>query len=182
MPTELQPLTPSQVTEIVRSFPNLKVWHAALSIGTMIRFELGGQVRGAPFRSETELRGTGSLGIWADEWLIEQESVAILHSENPDKSALENLVFELLRGEEIVAFEASDAEPVVKIVFSNGTSIAVHSLTGPDEDEEDLFQLHVPDGRIICFNRLHKFYLADEVDETLLLYWRNDKGPRQEPS
>ena len=165
-------LSAQDVTDIVRSFLDLKVWWAGLHYGPIIYFDLGDQVRGAPFRGEADITGTGYLGIWAYDWRIDVAGEGITSGETVERAFMETEVIELVRGQEIARFALAEDGDEARVFFTNDVCVTVRYDPQSDREDGDLIHIHVPDGRMIFFSKQNGFYLSGDIDETLLLYWR----------
>ena len=163
-------LSSSQVKEILKAFPDLKAWRAGLHHGSIIYFELGDRIRDRPLRGEAELRGSAYLGIWADDWAIRQHGGLIASSKTVTRAVMEGDVQRLVSGLAICGFDLEPGTGTARVWFQDGLSVAVDFRA--EQDDNDLIQLHVPDGRIISLSKGLGFYVSDDVDETLLLHWR----------
>ena len=174
MGSRRQQFSPARVNEIIKSFKGLGVWWVGLHHGSIIYFELGGQISDVPLKGESELRGSAYLGIWADAWRILRQDRVIACSTTVTRAVMEDEIRQSMDGQDICGVELELTTGKVCIRFQGEFSIVIN--VGAEADDEDIIQLHVPDGRIICFARGRGFYLSDDLDETLLLYWRENKN------
>ena len=171
---QIRELTADQVNQWLTDFAlQLTCWKLGLYYGSAVYLEMGDKVPTVTHRGEPETKGAANLVLLSDHWIIRQGERRLAQADTITREYAEMALAPIFIGHRPRQIEIADQALLASIHFTNDVAIDLWlSRQDPLREDDELFNLFLPDGRIVIFDVEHKLHLVLETSKQRLEHWR----------
>lgn len=153
--------------------PHLTCWKLGLYYGSVVYMEMGDKVPTLTYRGEPDVKGAANLALLADYWVIRHHEQKLAQADTITREYAETFLAPKFIGQRPRYVEVADQALLASIHFTGDLAIDLWlSRQDPLQEDDELFNLFLPDGRIVIYDVDHKLHLSEEISERTAAHWR----------
>ena len=164
-------ITVSQLNELLSSFQPIRCWRFGRYLGSMLTFDFGAQLVIKTHDLMAAAEGCLVIGVRNVLWAAEDGGRTITSAEDVDDAIFANDLAWRPIGAALNLIESTAGGLWISFRFDNGFALKVDA-TNTWKTESDIFEITLPDGRIVVLGHEGALELLDEIEPIRAEQWR----------
>lgn len=165
-------LTVAELDEHLSAFRNLRCWRFGKYLGSMLTLDFGSQIGVKTHDSTVVAEGELLIGIRNVFWSAADGDHKLTTAEDVNDEVFETRLVPLVVGASLASISSTQDGRQIIFSFDNGFMLTVDS-TNMWHSGGDLFEIKVPDGRIIVLDEGGTIEVLDEVEQLRAELWHS---------
>jgi len=165
-------LTVTELNEHLSAFRHLRCWRFGKYLGSMLTLDFGSQIGVETHDSTVVAEGELLIGIRNVFWSAADGDHKLTTAEKVTDEVFETQLVPLAVGASLASISSTQDGRQIIFSFDNGLRLIVDS-TNMWQSGGDLFEIKLPDGRIIVLDEEGAIEVLDEVEPLRAELWQS---------
>lgn len=161
----------AQLNELLAGFHPIRCWRFGRYLGSMLILDFGDQIDIKTHDSTTVAEGGLMIGIRSVLWVAIDGERTITTAEDVDHVVFANDLERRPIGAALQMVESTADGRWIVFRFDNGFALKVDAVN-TWKTESDIFEITVPDGRIVVLDEKGAIEVLDEIEPIRAERWR----------
>lgn len=161
----------AKLNELIAGFHPMRCWRFGRYLGSMLTLDFGEQIELRTIDSATVAEGELMIGIRNVFWVAIDGERTVANADDVDDVVFVNDLQQRPIGAALQAIESTEDSRWIVFRFDNDFALKVDAIN-TWKTEADVFEITLPDGRIVVLDEEGAIEVLDETELTRAERWR----------